>query len=78
MSNRKLKRNVVFTSQECYNVYQISIIKWYMARNDVDEFDATAWYINSGLAESFEKHHKPNGSESEISVCDLGQNIGEK
>ena len=75
MKNRKLKRNVAFTGR-CYTQYQAIIIEWHMEKFNSPESDSLKWYINSGLAEKFEKHHRPN-NQSNITITELGQTIGE-
>ncbi len=76
MSNRKLKRNVVFEGR-CYCQYQAVIIEWHMDKFNSSESDSLKWYINSGLAEKFEKHHRPHNSNKDIIVSEIGQTIGE-
>jgi hypothetical protein len=75
MTNRKLKRNVSFQGR-CYMQYQTIIIEWRMEKHNESETQAMHWYINSGLAEKFEKHHRPRKNKNEITVTEMGQSIG--
>lgn len=74
MTNRKLKRNVVFEGR-CYMQYQKPIIEWYMEKFNCNESEALSWYIKSGLAKKFEEHHKPKNNINEIKIFYLGQKI---
>lgn len=72
-SNRKLRRGVAFEGP-CYMQYQKPIIEWYMEKNGCSDMDAMAWYVQSGLAEKFEQHHRVSNQTITI-VSELGQKI---
>jgi hypothetical protein len=48
-----------------------------MEKFDSSESDSLKWYINSGLAQKFEEHHRPHNLNNDIIVSELGQKIGD-
>jgi hypothetical protein len=75
MSNRKLRRGVVFATQETYNKYQCPIIEWIMKHFNMNELQACLFYAQSGLAKAFEDKHKPHNTNNEIVVSEMKQEI---
>lgn len=73
-TERKLKQGIVFVGS-CYIKYQIPFIKRYIKVHSCSEAEATTWYIGTGLAALFEKHHRPHDQENEIVVSEMGQKI---